>query len=291
MNEPSVAIVLVNYNGYEYTKNCIDSLNQIDYSNFGIIIVDNDSPDGSVKQLYEFESPRIHVIETHKNGGFAYGNNVGISYARSLGYSFVLLLNNDTIVTKRFLTRIVSSAIRYGGDITSGRIMYNGKKDTIWYAGGKIDWFNQRAIHVGINKKNPMHKNTCRVSFVSGCCMLLSMKCIDTIGGLPEDYFMYYEDLDYCQNALNHGLNLLYSPKSVIYHCISASGGGDGSPFVVEWSNRSRRKFYKKYSSNLAWYIRWTSSFWCEMKEIYRIIRRGNKIASLKAYIRSFNES
>lgn len=286
-----VAIILLNYNSYDYTEACVKSLNEISYDNYKIIIVDNCSTDDSFSKLVLLESNSVHIIKSKKNGGFAYGNNIGIKYAMETGAQYFLLLNNDTLVEKDFLDRLVSSAITVNSDITTCRIMYNSDRQKLWYGGGEIDWFRQRAIHTGINEiyeaatKNQKQE----VTFASGCCMLLSKRCVDRIGGLPEEYFMYYEDLDYCQNALNNQLHIVYDPDSVIYHCVSASGGGSRSPFVIEWSNRSRRRFMIKYKNNTSWIIRIIGSVLCELREIIKIIISTDRIRCFRAYFRSFS--
>ena len=286
----SVAIVLLNYNSFDFTKECVKSLEGITYNNYKVIIVDNCSTDDSFNKLTQLESDLIHIIKSPKNGGFAFGNNIGIEYAISKGFDYVLLLNNDTIVEKNFLDELVATATREKSDITTCRIMYNSARNIIWYAGGEIDLFNQRAVHTGINTlyRSDAKEKDRNVTFISGCCMLLSRQCINKIGGLPEGYFMYYEDLDYCQNALNNHLKLVYSPASIIYHCVSASGGGSRSPFVIEWSNRSRRRFMSKYGHEISLFKLAISFFVCELREIIKIIRAPGRIKGIKAYTRSF---
>ena len=289
ISEPTVAIILLNYNSYDYTKACLESLQESNYENFQIVIVDNDSLDRSFEKLKQLETERIHIIQSGKNAGFAYGNNIGIRYAKNKDFDYILLLNNDTLVTKEFLTKIVFTATEFKSDITTCRIMYNDNKDMIWYGGGSIDWFNQRATHWGINTIYNGDTEIKAVTFISGCCMLLSKNCIKRIGDLPEEYFMYYEDLDYCQHALNQGLKLIYDPKPVIYHCVSASGGGSQSPFVIEWSNRSRRRFVKKYHENLRQPKRIMSTILCEMKSIIKILKSKDRTGGLRAYYKSFS--
>ena len=286
--EPKVSIILLNYCNYWDTIACINSLEYMNYTNYHIYVVDNHSPNDSLRELKKMESNRVTVIDSGLNGGFAFGNNIGIRYALKNSFDYILLLNNDTIVTRDFLKKLTKTAVNNSSDVTTCRIMYNDVRELVWYAGGSIDWFNQRAVHQGINQQYTGDTHIREVSFVSGCCMLLSKKCLDLLGEFPEEYFMYYEDLDFCKQAIDKGLKILYDPNVFIYHCVSACGGGSDSPFVVEWSNRSRRIFMKKYSSCFKRPKIIMSFVWCEVKTILKLLMTKDRCKSLKAYCKSF---
>ncbi|MFQ7303189.1 MAG: glycosyltransferase family 2 protein, partial [Beduini sp.] len=96
-----IGIILLNYNAYEDTKECIESLKAMTYPNYEIFVVDNDSQDDSADRLKQIKD--IHFIESGRNGGFGYGNNIGIKAAIKLGCQKILLLNNDTTVEPDFL--------------------------------------------------------------------------------------------------------------------------------------------------------------------------------------------
>ncbi|MCI9618307.1 MAG: glycosyltransferase family 2 protein [Eubacterium sp.] len=290
MAEPSVAIILLNYCNYEDTITCVKTLKKIDYENYIIFIIDNHSPNESLKKLYILKEPKIQIIDSGKNGGFAYGNNIGIQYALEAGMDYILLLNNDTLVEPDFLSELINKGVQKAkGDIITCRIMYNFDKDKVWYAGGEIDWDNLRAIHYGFNKNvNSINNKLNEVTFISGCCMLISRTCIEKIGMLSEEYFMYYEDVDYCQHAMEKGAKLVYVPSSIIYHCVSAAGGGSNSSFVIEWNNRSRRKFYRKYKNNIKKGRRIFIYIKCEICALIKILLGNHRIKSLKAYCKSF---
>ena len=287
--EPFVAIILLNYCNYKDTIACVETLKKIEYSNYLIIIVDNHSPNESLEKLNELKDSQIRIVDSGKNGGFAYGNNIGIQCALENGSDYVLLINNDTLVEPDFLSKLVDNGVyKANGDIISCRIMYNFDRNKVWYAGGEIDWNNLRATHLGINEKTDLNDKMREISFVSGCCMLISRSCIERVGMLPEEYFMYYEDMDYCQHAKEEGAKLIYVPSSVIYHCVSASGGGSNSSFVIEWNNRARRKFYKKYKYNIPFYKRGLVVAKCELKAIATILLKGGHIRGVIAYFKSY---
>ena len=291
-SEPFIAIILLNYCNFRDTIACINSINGIDYNNYSVIVVDNHSPNNSVKELKKLENSHLQVLDSGKNGGFAYGNNLGISIALKQQADYVLLLNNDTLVTPDFLCKLLDCFnINSHVGIATCRIMYNDDREKIWYAGGDIDWTNLRAIHFDINGYQFKQTKPIEVNFASGCCMLISKECIQKTGILPEDYFMYCEDIDYCIKAKENGYSIIYNPTAVIYHCISSSGGGANSPFVVEWTNRSRRTFYRKYHS----YIKKCKPHFvyikCEIRTILKLLSRPNRLSSFSAYIKSFKKN
>lgn len=284
-----IAIILLNYNNYNDTINCIESLKKVDYPNFFVIVVDNNSTNDSFAYLKKMENDKIKIINSGKNGGFAFGNNVGIKLALEQKAEYVLLLNNDTIVTPNFLTKLEECfLIKNNVGIVTSRIMYNKERDKIWYAGGDIDWDNLRATHEGINQSIYKKHEMREVNFASGCCMLISSECLRNVGGLPEDYFMYCEDMDYCVKVRECGYKIIYDSDSVIYHCVSSAGGGEESPFVIEWSNRARRKFYKKYKDYIRFYKRGYIYIKCEMRMLAKIFVGKNRRRALAAYKKSF---
>lgn len=289
-NAPKIAIVLLNYNNYKDTIACIESLQQVQYPNFNVIVVDNKSTNESLKKLYTYESANVKIVESNKNGGFAFGNNIGIDIAKEENAEYVLLLNNDTLVTENFLEELLKCfSFEENVGIATGRIMYNSEQKKVWYAGGRIDWTNLRAIHRGINGKLYNVQGMESVGFASGCCMMISKECLKKIGGLPEEYFMYYEDLDYCLKAIEAGYKIIYNPESVIYHCVSSSGGGEESPFVIEWTNRSRRKFYHKYKRYIRKLHRPFVCVKCEIRAILKMfMHHKNFVRAIQAYIKSY---
>ena len=293
MTSKRVSIILVNYKNYYDTLECLESLKKINYHNISIIVVDNDSKDNSVEILRKHMDNRVKIVESGFNGGFAFGNNIGIRMALEENSDYVLLLNNDTIVDKDFLTPLICVAEKDENvGIVSSRIMFYPETDIIWYAGGKVDWNNLRAIHYGLKEKiTDKYLNETTVDFASGCCMLIPKKVIGAVGLLPEEYFMYYEDMDYCIKVMDKGFKIKYVPESVIYHSVSSSSGGDGSPFTIEWQARSRRIFWEKYSSRFSFISQIYVQLKCECRELLKCLigkSEKNKMESIRAFLKSF---
>lgn len=265
--EKKIAIILLNYKGYEDTKACINSLKEIDYKNFNVIVVDNDSQDGSFEKLQQDFSVKadghsgdqnaaleaahfitvgneeLHFMASGKNGGFAYGNNIGIEYALDKGADYVLLINTDTLVEKDFLNILVEEAeSREDVGVVTGKILYESKRDSVWFGGGEINWSRFYGAH--------SHYEDARyITFSTGCLMLIKKNVFEKVGLLPEQYFMYYEDVDFCATLQEDGFKIYYTPKSVIYHKVSSSSGGEESPFSVYLNTKNRLRFMNKYKN------------------------------------------
>lgn len=254
-----ICIILVNYNGAEDTIECIKSLQEnekkIDYE---IVVVDNKSTDDSVQKLRNIKD--IKLIESDENLGFAKGNNLGIKYAVENNFDYILLLNNDTVVEVDAIFKL-QQYIEQEKDvgIVAPRIMYYSNKNLINYCGGHIDWLKCATIHENYKNKfdESMPKNF-YTEFITGCCMLIKKEVIKDVGMLPEEYFMYFEDADYCVQVKEKGYKLAVNTESTIYHKVSVSSGGENSPFSIKWGNRNRLIFikkYRKYSKGIMTYL------------------------------------
>lgn len=249
---PKVFIVIINYNGYKDTIECVKSLYKINYNNFEIVIVDNKSTNNSVDYLKKFLKGCI-LIESRENLGFAGGNNLGIKYALKNRADYILLLNNDTLVESNFLDEMLNSFCK---DISIGlvgcKIMYYPEKNIIWYGGGKIDWFKFSGNHFGMREiDNGQFNQQKEIDFMTGCCMLIKREVFEKVGLLSEEYFMYLEDLDYCVKIKQANYKIWYNPKAIIYHKVGLSSGGEESTFSIEWSIRNRLLFMNKYRNKV----------------------------------------
>lgn len=246
---PKVFIILVNYNGTKDTVECIKSLNQIDDTSYEIIVVDNASNDVEQleKELADFNF--VKLLKSKNNLGFAGGNNVGIRYAMEHNADYVLLLNNDTVVEKDFLGELVYVAEKNpNAGIVTGKILFHSVPDHIWFAGGEMNLNRARTHHLESGKIDTKMGEVKEISFVTGCLMLISKKALETVGMLDDTYFMYSEDVDYCCRMRNSNFIMLYTSKSVIYHKISASTGGNGSPFSQYYRTRNDLRVISRYA-------------------------------------------
>jgi GT2 family glycosyltransferase len=248
MNEPLIYIVLLNYNSYNDTIECVESLKKIEYKNYKIIIVDNKSTNDSERILSETVGMNCKVIQSGFNGGFASGNNIGIEYAIKNNAQYVLLLNNDTLVESDFLGKMVETFnIDDKIGIVGNQINYFSEKNKIWFGGGQIKWDRFSGAHQNYGKIDIGDKRVREIDFMTGCCMLIKAEIFQNVGLLPDEYFLYLEDLDFCIAVADKGYKIMYNPNSKIYHKVSAATGGEESAFSVKWGNRNRIILMNKY--------------------------------------------
>lgn len=217
--EPRVTIVILNWNSFDVTLDCLLSLRKIDYCNFEILLVDNGSVDSSAQQLAE-RAPEVRLIRNSRNLGFAGGCNVGMRDAIRRGAEYVLLLNNDTVVAPDFLTQLIRVA---ESDLTIGllspKIYFFDRPDRFNYAGGVHKPWRLFPKVIGLRQKDIGQFDQVRqVSFLSGCAMLIKSAVIRQIGLFEEVYFHFYEDIEWSLRAVQAGIKGVYVPLSVIWH-------------------------------------------------------------------------
>lgn len=243
---PKVSIIILNWNGKKDTIECLESLKNITYPNYEILLVDNGSTDGSVEYFKE-TYPKIKLIENEENLGFAEGNNIAIQYIlNSIDSEYILLLNNDTTVRQNFLEELVNTVEKDKNIGICGPKMlfwdFKGRKDVIWYAGGKADLSRGKFYHHNIGEVDSFNeKEPKEVDFISGCCMLIKRDVFEKIGLLDPIYFAYCEDIDFCLRAKKSNFKIIYVPTSIIWHKVSASTKGQFNS----------KKAYLKYRNTL----------------------------------------
>lgn len=247
--EPSVAVILVNWNGYAFTSQCLKSLEAVHYSNFNTIVVDNGSTDHSLSRL-EVEFPQPIYLKSPENLGFAEGNNQGIRYAMEKEYEYILLLNNDTEVEHDFLSQLVDYMVQHPDKkigVVQPLIMYNHDRKVIWSAGGKFQKAsgNSQTLMGGKTEAGCDLSYAYPIDWVTGCCMLLTARCIRESGLLNASYFAYFEDVDWSLRIRSRGYSLYLIPKAKIYHHAGASSKkshaeGTLHPIVFYYTSRNQ---------------------------------------------------
>jgi len=247
MARPRVGIILLNWNQEEDTVECLSSLSSIDYPHHEIVLVDNGSTDGSPDRIKN-KFPGVTLLKNKANLGFAEGNNVGIRHLQKTGADYFLLLNNDTVVSDNFLSRLIDEAERRPEcGILGPKIVYYDSPGVIWYAGGGVSRLTGRTYHFGLRKPDSSaYDSVRRVDFVTGCAMLIKRRVVDEIGGLDPDFFNSHEDVDFCLRARGRGFTMLYVPSSVIRHKYARAMGGGFSPFYIYYRVRNGLLLAKK---------------------------------------------
>lgn len=245
---PKIHIIVLNWNGLEETSECLESLKKLDYDNFDVILVDNNSSGDDVEILEnKFGLFLNTILCTKKNLGFSGGNNIGIKYALENNTDYVLLLNNDTVVEPDFLNKMIAKeSLDEKIGIITPMITYYSDRNKIWSAGGEISKIRASGFTFGYNEYSKNHNYDKLCTFASGCCMLIKSEVIKDVGLLDENYFLYLEDTDYCQRTLNAGYKILYVGSSRIYHKVFSTTTKQNAMLPLYYSIRNRLYFAKK---------------------------------------------
>ena len=248
-----VSVIIPNYNGKQYLKNCLDSMARQVYKDFEVILVDNGSEDGSVEYLREHYH-QVRLITLHENTGFCGGVNAGIRASQS---PYVLLLNNDTIARKIFYKEFGSShKTSSKGRFLSGKMMQLSDKSKIDDAGNYycvLGW----AFADG-KGKSEVELVPGRNQFflpVQGAATCIHRKILDEIGYFDEAHFAYLEDLDLGYRARLHGYESWFCPRARVYHAGSGTSGSRYNLFKVRYS--SRNNVYLIYKNMPLFQIIW----------------------------------
>jgi len=244
MEYPLVSIITVNYDHPEVTLALLKSLRLITYPNIEIIVVDNASPNDD-PSILKSSYPEIIFIQSSVNLGFAGGNNLGIHKAQGKYFFF---LNNDTEVEAGFLEPLVAkceSDPKIGA--VSPKIKYYALPDTIQFCGqAPMNHFTMRSHGIGHGVIDQGQFETdAPTHFVHGAAMMVPRSVIEKVGLMPECYFLYYEELDWCASIKRAGYQLWYVHNSEILHKESISTG-KLSPFKTYYMNRSRLLYLRR---------------------------------------------
>lgn len=247
---PIVFVIVINYNGLSNTIECVKSLTRSSYQNLRIVIIDNTPRKNDAVELKEAFGDAIIVISNEANYGFAKGSNIGIDYAMKEGAEYIFLLNNDARVESKsieYLLEALQSDPEVG--IVGPKIYFDnhpGGNDIIWFAGGRLIRTLGQPFHRGLNEIDiGKYDHQEDVDFITGCALMIRRDVIEKIGKFDEDFFIYFEDLDFNCRASDSGYRITYVPKARIWHKVSSSTG-QMSPLYLFLFTRNRFIFVKK---------------------------------------------
>lgn len=243
--------VILNYNNYIDTRECIESIRRSLYLIDRIILVDNGSRDNSIEKLEEDygHSSKFEIIRNRINVGFAKGVNVGIRRALDDRAEYILLVNNDAIIDMECVTKLYKIAERSEPiGIVGPRIFYLNDDERIWQGGG---YFSKLKSGIISSEKNRLARQCAvikerEVTFLSGCVMLVWRMVFERIGLFDEDFFFYEEDVEFCLRAKRAGFRLFYVPSARAWHRISNIVKDRTSSFVLYHLARSHLIMLRK---------------------------------------------
>ena len=236
-----VVIVLVNFNAWEKTLNCVASLGRLRHP-YELCIVDNGSIDGSAEYLQEQVKEAV-ILRTRSNLGFAGGCNVGIRHAMERQADYVWLLNNDAVVDPNCLTAMVEAAEADStiGAVGSGIFSLSDHQTVQVWGGGRV-----RTI-LGKAHQHQRRPRQDQLHYISGASMLCRVEALKEVGGLDSQFFLYWEDTDLCVRLRRAGWRLALASDARILH----EGGGSigkGTPLRDEYFNASAIRFYRLHA-------------------------------------------
>lgn len=254
-----VFVIIVHFGKIGLTVECLESIYKA--STVRVIVINNSLDRDLGSELKKFSN--VTLINPKRNLGFARANNLGIREALLSGADYLILLNNDTLVPPGFFEKLLKFAetspklqitspkiyFAKGFEFHKNRYKKHESGKIIWYAGGKIDWNNIYASHRGIDEfDNGQYDRVTETDFTTGCCLLIPKEVITKIGLLDENYFLYYEDVDYSQKAKKKGIKIIYYPFAFVYHKNAGSSQGPGSRLHEYYQTRNRLIFGFRYA-------------------------------------------
>lgn len=277
-----VYIVVLNWNGWKDTLSCLDSLIELNYNEYKIVVCDNNSSNDSVKRITDwYESKKdshpylldadyqyldtsnldsfasqakkgFYLIQTGSNLGFAGGNNVGLRFALNQNdMSHVWILNNDTVVEPSALSALtnkVSTDNKIG--LCGSRMVYFHDRDKLQGIGGQYKPLLATTRHIAEGEAADTvfdERVIEKLDYVIGASMLITRACMEDVGLLSEDYFLYFEEFDYCQRLANRGYRFSIATDSWVYHKEGGSTESGRSVVSDFYQVRNRLIITKKY--------------------------------------------
>ena len=240
---PSLVCIVLNWNGWPDTIQCLASLANQNYPNLQVVVVDNHSTDDSVAQI-QSAFPNVLLLNSPDNGGFAKGNNIGIRYAMAAGADFVWLLNNDTIAPPDTASALIEKAVAAPQAGAVGTVLYfmDSPANIQAWGGGRISLWHGYSSH--FTQPATLDDG----SFLTGASLLLRTAALQQVGLLDEIFFMYSEDADLCFRLRLAGWQLVVAEHTAVLHKENATSGKK-SPRMDRYSAASGVIFLKRYAT------------------------------------------
>lgn len=237
---PSIAIIIVNWNGADDTISCLHSLVRIGYSHLRLYVVDNASTDGSPARIRAAHADaHMQLLVAPVNLGYAGGVNLGVARALADGADYLWVLNNDVSADPDIVGHLLEAARDTEPAILSPKILYRARPTELWWAGGGIDR-RLKSYHIGIGERDAgQHEVIRAIDWATGCSLFFSAATARRIGPMDERYFLYLEDVDWSLRARARGVPIVYVPAARLYHDVSHSTARlqSGHVWYYSWRN------------------------------------------------------
>lgn len=269
MSQPRVYIIVLNYNSWKDTIECLESLFKLEYDNYQVVLIDNYSTDDSIQRLKDWSNGKMladlsasktlsHLsepavekpipfsanfetdvidansvifLDSSENLGYAGGNNLGIKYGLKRGDAdFFWILNNDTVVPSDCLQQLVkqfgelrTKSLNPG--VMGSKLLFYDEPEMLQGVGSNFNKFTSKISQIGTfeSDNGQYDSNDTKIDFVIGASIFVSREMVEKTGLMPEEYFLYNEEIDWCFQAKKKGFTVTYASESVIYHKQGAS--------------------------------------------------------------------
>ena len=253
-----ISIIILNWNGKKDTIDCLESLEKVEYDSFKIYLVDNGSTDDSVEVIQK-QFPKVELVETGKNLGFAGGNNAALRQVLKTNTDYIFLLNNDTVVNPGILDAFVQRAKKEPRTAWGAKLFLYDLPDTLDHLGGI--WDEKQAFFrlVGNRKRDDgsAFPDPIELDYICGAALFVPKKAFEEVGLLDERFFLIWEEADWCMRAKRAGFKMRLCPEAKLFHKVSASFQGKAHHAYFSWRNRllfieknfsgkARRKYMKQ---------------------------------------------
>ncbi len=275
-----IGLVTVTYNSAEVIPGFMESLQAQGYQNWLLIAVDNKSRDSSVNLLQNYNESRVLIIENKENLGVAAGNNQGIQKSIESGCDYVVLINNDTEFGVNLLSDLLRNICDLKCDMVVPKMYYFEPKNRLWFAGGSfrklLFW---QINHFGLDQTDSgKFDNVKPITYAPTCCVIMPVGLFKKVGFMDEQYFVYYDDVDFFIRANRANCLTYYVPQIEIFHKVSSLSGGSESEFGLYMQSRNSILFLRKNYPNFLSMIGTIGQF------IYFILRKLFKKDTSKVY-------
>lgn len=279
---PLVVSVVLNWNNYEDTARCLRSLLNLNYRNHTILLVDNGSVDDSADRIGR-EFPDVDIIYNKDNLGFPGGMNVGIEEALKIEADYIWILNNDVVVGEQHLleqlVKRLESEPEFG--VITPKVTQHPNHQENWFVQGTVNWeTGESGHHREVINDSISNAELVENDFIPFCSALFKAEVFESVGLLPEQYFLYREDVEFCGQMIEAGYRIATDTSSKIHHEESKSSGGRAGQTLTYYIARNRWLYRYRWRDRILWtdfliaYAKWAIMWFVQLllEEQYRSI-------------------
>ena len=242
---PRVTAVILAWNNYADTHECLETLLASDYPELCTILVDNGSEDGTPEKVRR-DFPGVEVIENGSNLGVPAGYNVGFTRALKTDTEYILMLNNDIAVPPNMVSELVKVATADSETgIVMPKVLYYGSENEIWSSGGEYRTFPPAILMT--NKDGQAAETMRLIEYAPSCGLLIHRRAFERAGLFDPGFLFLFDDWDFSERVRAHGLKIWYTPKAYMWHKVSRSTKGPSSPLYWRTSAASSVRFYRRH--------------------------------------------